>query len=45
MEEIRNSDKAKEKNFWALWDAVQMDYEDYEIKRMMVGSLQVPRVM
>ena len=43
-DEIRNSEEAKEKDIWALWDAVQMDYE---IKLLIVGvgSLRVLRVM
>lgn len=42
-DEIRNSEEAKEKDFWALWDAVQ----DYEIKFLTVGvgNLRAPRVM
>jgi hypothetical protein len=43
-DEIRNSEEAKEKDFWALWDAVQMDYI-IKFLTVGVGSLRAPRVM
>ena len=43
-DEIRNSEEAKEKDFWALWDAVQKDYE-IKLLTVGVGSLRAPRVM
>lgn len=43
-DEIRNSEEAKEKDFWALWDAFQMDYE-VMLLIVEVGSLRAPRVM
>ena len=43
-DEIRNFEKAKEKDFWALWDVVQMDYE-VKLLTVEVGSLRALRVM
>ena len=42
-DEIRSSE-AKERDFWVLWDVVQMDYE---VKLLVVGvaSPRVPWVM
>ena len=43
-DEIRNSEEVKEKDFWALWDAVQMDYE-VKLLTVEVENLRAPRVM
>lgn len=43
-DEIRNSEEVKEKDFWALWDVVHVDWA-IKLLTEGVGSLQSPWVM